>query len=62
MPGTRSDAMKQFKEEAEKAGLRKESIGKLTDQEIDSTEIVGLLQLVDVNSLGLPMGQAVLLR
>ena len=61
MPETRADRVKAFKDEAELAGLRKESVAKMIDADVDSLEVVCLLQESTVEQIGLTMGQSLLL-
>ena len=60
VPTTRQD-IKAFQETAEAAGLKDGTVKTLIDQDIDSTDVVALLQPDDVNSLGLSRGQALLI-
>ena len=61
MPETRADRVKAFKDEAELAGLKKESVAKMIDADVDSLEVVCLLQESTIEQIGLMMGQSLLL-
>ena len=61
MPDTRADRVKAFKDEAELAGLKKESVAKMIDADVDSLEVVCLLQESTIEQIGLTMGQSLLL-
>ena len=62
MPDTRSQKVKDFTETAETAGLKDGTIRKLLDQDIDSPEIVAMLEEDDFDSLQLSRGQTLVLR
>ena len=62
MPDTRSQKVKDFTETAETAGLKDGTIHKLLGQDIDSPEIVALLEEDDFDSLQLSRGQTLVLR
>ena len=54
--------MKTFREEAEAAGLKKETIQKLCAQDIDTLEVLGLMSDDHVSELELSRGQSLLLQ
>jgi len=61
MPSTRAEELKAFKDEAEKMGLKKESVTKLVDKDIDSLAVIPLLRESDIAAISLSTGQMLLL-
>ena len=61
MSVTRSQKVKAFTEEADKVGLKKESIAKLTGQDVDTVEILKLCSGSDVTDFALSKGQTLVL-
>ena len=57
-PVTRAE---EFKDEAEKMGLKKETVAKMVDQDIDSLAVVVLLREGDIAAISLTVGQMLLL-
>ena len=61
MPVTKAEELKAIKDEAEKMGLKKETVAKLVDQDIDSLAVVTLLREGDIAAISLSTGQMLLL-
>ena len=62
MAVTRAGKMTAFKDDADKMGLKKDTVAKLIDSDIDSVDILAMLRESDITSLGLSMGQTIILR
>ena len=62
MPVTRSDKVKTFTEDGEKIGLKKETITKLCEQDIDTVDILRLCSSSDVDDFQLSKGQSLVLQ
>ena len=56
-----ADELKAFKDEAENRGLKKESVAKMVDQDIDSLAVIALLREGDIVVISLSTGQMLLL-
>ena len=56
-----ADELKAFKDEAEKMGIKKESVVKMLDQDIDSLAVIALLREGDIAAISLSTGQMLLL-
>ena len=61
IPVTRAEELKVFKDEAEKMGLKKETVAKMVDQDIDSLAVIALLREGDIAGISLSTGQRLLL-
>ena len=62
LPVTRSDKVKTFTEDGEKIGLKKETITKLCEQDIDTVDILRLCSSSDVDDFQLSKGQSLVLQ
>ena len=56
-----ADELKAFQDEAENRGLKKESVAKMVDQDIDSLAVIALLREGDIAAISLTIGQMLLL-
>ena len=55
-----SAELKAFKTEAERIGLKEETVCKMVDQDIDSLSVVVLMREADISALSLSIGQMLL--